>query len=150
MKFRTFKEKTTGLEIKYLIANVDDLIDLKKNRTYSINNYKEIFGVDRERKAKQLAKDMFTDMMKMMADDMIEKNYAIVFPYHKFGYMSVADNSKINPEFNFNIETNGHGSGLKLCLDHRIGRNSKKLYRARFVQPLRQKVAEMERAGHKY
>lgn len=150
MKFRVFRERKIGIDIKYMIANVDDLVDLKKNRTYSIKNYKEIFGVDRERKGKQLAKDMFTDMMKMMADDMIEKNYAVVFPYHKFGYMSVADNSKINKSFNFNIETSSHGSGLKLYLDPKIGKNNKKLYRARFVRPLRHKVAALERAGHKY
>lgn len=151
MKIKIFTDRRTGFRFKYFVSNVNDYIKLEKDKkTEVISSYKKIFKVDREKKAQQLAKDMFTDMMKMMAADMIERNDAVVFPYRNFGYMCVSDvSSKIkNPRFD--VLSGGKIYGLKLGLDHKVWETSNKFYRGRFNQENRHRIMNLVQKGHKY
>ena len=151
MKFKIHRDRETGYKIKHIVMNVEDLVSLKLNPTYKIKNYKSIFKITDEKIATQKAKELFTEMLVMMAHDMIEKNYAIVFPFQDFGYMAVHDVSNVNdPNYRFQIETNGKHNGLKLCLKERLSKYNKKHYNARFVRPLRTKLLELTKAGHTY
>lgn len=151
MKFKTFRNRSSGQMINYEIANVKDLVKIIHDVGNEIEKYKDVFNTKTEREGVQKAKDMFTDMMIMMADDMIHSNYAIVFPYKEFGFMYVGDVSMPDhPNYQFDIETNGKVNGLVLRLHQRLNRFNNKFYKGKFVRPLKNKVYELTKNGHAY
>lgn len=152
MKHRIYKNRITKKTFWYNIANVEDLVKIRQDiGNGQILNYKDVFGTRTEREGMQKAKDMFTDMMILMSDDLIYNNCAVVFPYMKFGYMSVGDIHAENmKDYEFDINTDGKEYGLKIMLDERIGRYNKKKFKAKFVRPLKNKVKELVIKGHSY
>lgn len=67
--------------------NLDDLCDEKRFVFKRFDSLTSLLGISHTRHAKQKAKDMFSDMMQMVAADMIEDRVSFVFPRRRSGYM---------------------------------------------------------------
>jgi hypothetical protein len=151
MKYKKYRCKNNNLDFYFEIANVEDIVKIRQDiGNGKIKSYREVFKTKTERQALKKAKDMFTDMMKLMADDLIYNNYAIVFQYLNFGYMSVAEVKNEYENYKFDIETQGKQYGLRLFLSPDIGRANKKRYKGKFVRTQKEKLKEQISKGHTY
>ena len=68
MKYRTWINR--GFRFGYKVNLLDDVLDIKRFTKRTFSSFKDLFKIDRERKAKKLAKDIFTDFLKLLADDL--------------------------------------------------------------------------------
>lgn len=98
-----------GIKTKYVVLNVEDLVglDYHKPKSTKYKSYKELFGMKTERKALQLAKNIFTEMMAMVAEDMLNGDEYIL-PYHGLGMLKIMPMKGIGKaDTDFLIKTKG-------------------------------------------
>jgi hypothetical protein len=100
---------------------------------------------------KKLATDIFVSFLKKLAYQLIEENDIYIFPANGFGYIKISNTADPNrPDYVYNIESEGKIWTPRLKLDPELNKRNKKHYYLRFNQPLRQKMFELIRSGHKY
>jgi hypothetical protein len=103
-----------------------------------------------EREAKKMAKDVFTDFMTAVADEMINNNY-FVFPRRGFGYMTISNTA--NPEredYIYDIDTGGKIYSPRIKISEDVFTTPKRNYKVRFNQVLRNKMYNNIINGRKY
>lgn len=149
MKYKRWESFGFGYTFK--INYIDDVLNVERQKKRSFTDFKELLGLHREREAKQKAKDVFTDFLKLLADDLIDNNEIFVFPKRGFGYIKIANTA--NPrrkDYFYDIESEGKIFTPKLLLDKSVLRITRKHYKLRFNQNLRIKMYLKISQGHKY
>ena len=129
--------------------NMEDILNVNRFKA-PFKDFKEITKEKTERKGKQIAKDMFTDMMGMIADDLINNDY-FVFPKRKFGYITITDTA--DPErddYIYNISTGGSIYTPIIKLERSSLKTAKKNYKLRFNQYYRNIMCKEINDGRKY
>tara|TARA_Y100001956_G_C4099600_1_gene176977 strand:- start:610 stop:1053 length:444 start_codon:yes stop_codon:yes gene_type:complete len=133
----------------YIRNNVEDILNIKRFKS-PFKSFKEVCRTKTERKGKQIAKDMFTDMMQMIADDLIKNDY-FVLPRKNFGYMTIADTADPNrKDYVYSIETSGSVYSPILKLSKKELKTAKKNYKLRFNQHYRNIMCNEINNGGKY
>jgi len=149
MKYRTWINR--GFRFGYKVNLLDDVLDIKRFTKRTFSSFKDLFKLDRERKAKKLAKDIFTDFLRLLAEDLIENNNIFVFPEKNFGYVKISNTANASrKDYVYNIESDGKIFTPRIKLDKRIFNRTKKHYKIRFNQLLRCKMFDLITSGHKY
>lgn len=140
-----------GISYAYKINSTSDVLDLKRFPKRSFTNYKTLLNKKTEVEAKKLATDIFVLFLKKLAYQLIEENDIYIFPAEGFGYMKIANTANPNREdYVYDIESDGKIWTPKLKLDSELNKRNKKRYKFRFNQPLRQRMFELIKKGHKY
>ena len=140
----------TGLvTLRYEVNNLDDLFNTKR---FEFDDYfMHMFQTKNERTGIKKAKDLFTEMMEMIAEDMIYNNSVFIFPYPRFGDMWVADiGNRGILNYRYNIDTDGAVYSLKIGISNRIREKSKVFHRGRFNEINQKKLNKMVQVGHRY
>jgi len=149
MKHKTWTNK--GFKFAYRVNYLDDVLDISRFTKRKFTDFKDLFKMDRERKAKKLGKDIVTDFLKLLSEDLIDNNDIFVFPEKNFGYIKVTDTSNSNrKDYIYNVSSEGKIFTPRIKLDDRIVKRNKKHYKVRFNQTLRNKMYEKIIDGHKY
>ena len=135
----------------YRVNFLGDVLDLKRFKNRDFKDFKELFGTNRERKATVFAKQIFNDFLELMIDDLIYNNNIYLFPKLEFGYIKISDIANPNnPNYVFNIETDGKIFGPKIKLDKRILRKTRMHFNIEFGKEIQEKFNKELAAGHKY
>lgn len=123
--------------------NLDDLfgsgIDLCK-----------VLKMKREREARQLAKDIFSDMCQRMATDMVQDQSVFVFPHYKFGFVRIADLSRFmnTAKYHYDLRYEGKVFGPVVVLNNMIRRvNGGRNYGLKLIGPFMQKIRDLRATG---
>ena len=149
MKHKTWINK--GFKFVYRVNYLDDVLDINRFKKRKFADFKDLFKMDRERKAKKLGKDIVTDFLKLLSEDLIDNNDIFVFPEKNFGYIKVTDTANSNrKDYIYNVDSEGKIFTPRIKLDDRIVKRNKKHYKVRFNQALRHKMYENITNGHKY
>jgi len=149
MKHKRWENR--GFNYTYRVNYLDDVLDIDRFKKRKFTDFKELFKTNRERKAKKLGKDIFTDFLKLLSQDLIENNDIFVFPEKNFGYIKVTNTANSNrKDYRYNIESEGKIFTPRIKLDNRLLKRNKKHYKVRFNQKLRHKMYELITDGHKY
>jgi len=149
MKYKMWKYK--GKKFSFKVNYLDDVLNILRFKKRTFKDFKDLFNIDRERKAKKLAKDIFTDFLKTLSTDLIENNNIFVLPERNMGYVKISNTA--NPkryDYTYNVNTEGKIFTPRIKLDKRIHERNKKHYKVRFNQLLRQRMFELINDGHKY
>lgn len=149
MRYEQFE--SADISYAYKVNTIKDVLDLKRFPKRSFVNYKTLFNKRTEVEAKKLATDIFVAFLKKLAYQLIEENDIYIFPANGFGYIKISNTADPNREdYVYDIESEGKIWTPKLTLDPELNKRNKKTYKLRFNQPLRQKMYDMIKAGHKY
>jgi hypothetical protein len=149
MKYKTWE--SFGTKFTFTVNMLDDVLDLNRFRRRSFTDFKTLLKVKREREAKKIAKDVFTAFLKKMSEDLIYENDIFVLPIPSFGYIKVSNTA--NPrrkDYFFDIESDGKIWTPKIKLNPENLRRTKKHYKVRFNQKLRNEMQVLIESGHKY
>ena len=133
--------------------NLDDLVDEQRFPWKPWTTLKEFLGIAHDRAAKQKAKDIFCDMMQMVATDMIDDRAVFVFPKRNFGFMRIGDVSVDDREKKYfrRVENDFKVPGGMVYLDRLVTRvNGGKMYRFKMVGPLMRRLRENRFKGIQY
>jgi len=135
----------------YKINYLDDILDISRFKKRRFKDFKELLKLRTEREAKKKAKDVFTDFLECMSEDLIEQNDAFVLPIIKMGYLKISDTADPKRiDFRYDQTAGGKIYTPRLKLDKRITLKNKKHYRVRFNQKIRMKMFQLIQNGHKY
>lgn len=149
MRYKQFE--SADISYAYKINSISDVLDLKRFPKRSFDNYKTLLNKRTEAEAKLLATAIFVSFLKKLAYQLIEENDIYIFPANGFGYIKISNTADTNrPDYVYDIESEGKIWTPRLKLDPELNKRNKKNYKFRFNQPLRQKMFELIRAGHKY
>jgi len=133
----------------YVRNNVSDILNINRFKA-PFTSFKEVTKESTERKGKQIAKDMFTDMMSMMAEDLIKNDY-FIFPKKNFGYITITDTADPNrKDYVYNIETGGSIYSPIMKLNKLAFKTAKRNYKLRFNQYYRNIMCNKINDGNKY
>ena len=143
--------ESTGISYAFKLNLLDDVLDLDRFDKRSFKDFKELLRLDKERQAKRLAKKIYTDFLKLVAQDLIVNNDMFVMPMKGFGYIKVSNTANPNREdYVYDIESDGKIWCPRLRVDQEIQKKNKRHYKVRFNQTLRIQMADMILKGHKY
>lgn len=148
-KNKYWKDNESGFY--YKVNYLDDILDLSRFKNRKFKDFKELLSLKTEREAKKKAKDVFTDFLELMVDDLIESNDIFVLPIINMGYLKITNTA--NPErSDYRLEKTSSGKIYtpRLKLDKRITWKNKKYYKVRFNQKIRMRMFELITNGHKY
>lgn len=147
----TYKEwKGHGVSYCFRWNGINDIFDTNRFPP-KFKSFSDLLNMGNERDAAQVAKDVFTDCMRLVAEDMIERNEIFIFPVQGFGYMKISNTANVRrPDYVYDIESDGKIYTPRIKLDPRIRENNKRHYRVRFNKVLRNRMADLILNGHKY
>jgi hypothetical protein len=147
-----YEQFTSGdISYAYKINTISDVLDLKRFKKRSFNNFKELLKKNTEVEAKKLARDVFVSFLKKLSQDLIVENDIFVFPAPGFGYIKISNTADANREdYVYDIESNGKIWTPRMKLDPNIVKRNKKHYKLRFNEKLRNQMFELIQNGHKY
>lgn len=151
MKHKRYKayDNSDDAVLRYIVNNVEDLYNTDRFKTDM--KFSEMLNTSKERDAKRKARKLFTEMMEMIADDLIYNNDNFVFPFREFGSMCVTDiASRGILNYRYKYDTDGAIYGLKVGLSKRVRDHNLKFYRGRFNRENQNKVNELIAQGHRY
>jgi len=163
-RFKVFYDN--GEQIFYKINTLDDLLDLQRFSTYRFKKFHELLGYEdsknrnNERAAKRKAKAVVSDLIKMIATEMIEENMVYIFPMRNFGYMRVANMTNKFPDKEIKnhyhqMKVFGANNGKYYCpviilSDLVKYANGNKYYRVRFSRVFNKKLGRCIINGNTY
>ncbi len=78
MKYKTWKN--SGFSFVYKVNYLDDVLDIGRFKKRKFSDFKELFKTNRERKAKKMGKDIFTDFLKLLSTDLVDNNDIFILP----------------------------------------------------------------------
>lgn len=149
MRYKQFE--SVDISYAYKINSISDVLDLSRFPKRSFDNYKSLFNMKTEVEAKKLATDIFVAFLKKLAYQIIEENDIYIFPANGFGYIKISNTADPKrPDYVYHIESDGKIWTPRLKLDPELNKRNKKRYKFRFNEPLRKRMAELIRNGHKY
>lgn len=134
-----------------IINNIDDLVNSHSWGKRSCSSVKKAMEMDNEREARQKAKDMFCDMMGMVAEDMVERNNTFVFPRREFGFMYIGNVRRLSPHYPYVVRFDGFMPGGRVVLSNKIRQiNRGRFYRFKLIRRRHARIMRLMENGHRY
>ena len=100
---------TNGESFIVKINGINDVFDLHRFKyDNDFNSFKELVGGTRERESAQVAKNVFNDFLKLLAQDLIVNNEIFLMPFAQFGYIKMSNMADSRREdYVYDIQSEG-------------------------------------------
>lgn len=149
MRCRKFISKeVTDIDFVYSINGINDVFNTKR---FPFSEFKELTGEVDERAAQQKAKNIFKDFLKLVADDIILENNIFILPVRGMGYIMIKRCENLDrDDYVYQFHSDGKIFTSRFKINDEYRERTKKIFKFRFNQVNRNRMADLIINGHKY
>jgi len=132
----------------YSINGINDVFNTKR---FPFSEFKELTGEVDERAAQQKAKNIFKDFLKLVADDIILENNIFILPVRGMGYIMIKRCENLDrDDYVYQFHSDGKIFTSRFKINDEYRERTKKIFKFRFNQVNRNRMADLIINGHKY
>jgi len=149
LRCRKFISKeVTDIDFVYSINGINDVFNTKR---FPFSEFKELTGEVDERAAQQKAKNIFKDFLKLVADDIILENNIFILPVRGMGYIMIKRCENLDrDDYVYQFHSDGKIFTSRFKINDEYRERTKKIFKFRFNQVNRNRMADLIINGHKY